>query len=87
VERTRRAAQVACTYRRVEPPDIDDLLVVGLPGAVGAIAFGYVLHDVTSDLKAKADRMVKRLGAATNTSCGHSSTRSSPGKSRCGHTG
>jgi len=46
--------------------DIDDLLVVGLPGAVGAIAFGYVLHDLTSDLKAEADRMVKRLGAATN---------------------
>jgi hypothetical protein len=46
--------------------DIDDLPVVGLPGAVGAIAFGDVLHDLTSHLKAEADRMVKRLGAATN---------------------
>jgi len=33
--------------------DIDDLPVVGLPGAVSAIALNYVLHDLTSDLKPK----------------------------------
>jgi hypothetical protein len=67
--------------------DIDDLLVVGHPGAVGAIAFGYVLHDLTSDLKAEADRMVKRLGAATNAKLRAQLDQEQSWQAQCGHIG